>query len=222
MRASGDRQNARPGLASSCGESGESGEFVRRSLAGPCWLEAWILEAFLGGGLFLCTGYSLPAEAAELLSGVDSGAGAGAGGGALAIEEGAAPPSTKTGGSGDSDAWGVPAEDADDKPASGDSAAKAKASTPEGQPRRSAGSAAGASGSSASPSSTGLKKTVADTQHYDALEVSPDATPAEIKRAYYKLALKCHPDKNPGDPDAHKRFQAIGEEGGVDCSTLSF
>ena len=52
---------------------------------------------------------------------------------------------------------------------------------------------------------------VKDMEYYDALEVASDASSAEIKRAYYLLARKLHPDKNPGDPDANARFQKIGE-----------
>ncbi|CAN8100846.1 unnamed protein product [Discula destructiva] len=52
---------------------------------------------------------------------------------------------------------------------------------------------------------------VVDTAYYDVLGVKPAATDLEIKKAYRKMAMVHHPDKNPDDPSAHEKFQAIGE-----------
>ncbi|KAI9894775.1 MAG: hypothetical protein M1814_002132 [Vezdaea aestivalis] len=52
---------------------------------------------------------------------------------------------------------------------------------------------------------------VVDTAYYDVLGVKTDATALEIKKAYRKLAIIHHPDKNPDDATAHEKFQAIGE-----------
>lgn len=47
--------------------------------------------------------------------------------------------------------------------------------------------------------------------YYNILGVEKSATEVEIKKAYRKLALKYHPDKNQGDADASDRFKEISE-----------
>lgn len=47
--------------------------------------------------------------------------------------------------------------------------------------------------------------------YYEVLEVSKTATSDEIKKAYRKLAVKYHPDKNPGNKDAEEKFKEATE-----------
>src|SRR6187401_1759711 len=47
--------------------------------------------------------------------------------------------------------------------------------------------------------------------YYKILGVTRNATQDEIKKAYRKLARKMHPDLNPNDKEAHKKFQQINE-----------
>ena len=44
---------------------------------------------------------------------------------------------------------------------------------------------------------------------YALLGISPSATPEEIRKAYLKAALQCHPDRHPHDTEATQKFQAI-------------
>ena len=70
-------------------------------------------------------------------------------------------------------------------------------------------------GATATPSTSTVggqddERKVFDRQYYDLLDISTNADAGQIKKAYYKKARSCHPDRNPDDPDAAKKFQALG------------
>lgn len=54
-----------------------------------------------------------------------------------------------------------------------------------------------------------------DKDFYQTLGVSKDASDADIKKAYRKLARKYHPDQNPGDSAAEAKFKEISEANSV-------
>src|SRR6266481_6372680 len=47
--------------------------------------------------------------------------------------------------------------------------------------------------------------------YYETLEVERDADESRLKAAFRKLAMKWHPDKNPGDATSEVRFKEINE-----------
>ena len=52
---------------------------------------------------------------------------------------------------------------------------------------------------------------MAKRDYYSVLGVGKNATDEEIKKAYRKMAMKYHPDRNPGDKQAEEKFKEVGE-----------
>ncbi len=50
---------------------------------------------------------------------------------------------------------------------------------------------------------------MAEQDYYQALGVERDASAEQIKKAYRSLAMKHHPDRNPGDKTAESKFKVI-------------
>jgi molecular chaperone DnaJ len=56
---------------------------------------------------------------------------------------------------------------------------------------------------------------MAKRDYYDILGISKSASEAEIKKAYRQMAIKYHPDKNPGDKSAEEKFKEAADAYGV-------
>ena len=52
---------------------------------------------------------------------------------------------------------------------------------------------------------------MAKEDYYESLGVDRDVDAAALKKVYRKLAMECHPDRNPDDKEAEKRFKEVSE-----------
>lgn len=52
---------------------------------------------------------------------------------------------------------------------------------------------------------------ICNRSHYESLGITPHATQADIKAAYYKMSMSFHPDKNKGSEEAAQKFRDITE-----------
>src|ERR1044071_9328657 len=58
---------------------------------------------------------------------------------------------------------------------------------------------------------TGWDEGMAKRCYYEVLEVERTSNDGELKTAFRKLAMKWHPDRNPGDKDCEHKFKEINE-----------
>jgi molecular chaperone DnaJ len=56
-----------------------------------------------------------------------------------------------------------------------------------------------------------MPSTASKRDYYDILGVSKNSTADEIKKAYRKVAMQFHPDRNPGDHAAEEKFKEAAE-----------
>jgi curved DNA-binding protein CbpA len=54
-------------------------------------------------------------------------------------------------------------------------------------------------------------RTRSERDYYEVLDIAPDASAEEIKRAYHRLAFQCHPDRNRKSEEAHEEMEMINE-----------
>jgi len=63
------------------------------------------------------------------------------------------------------------------------------------------------------------KRMALKRDYYEVLEITRDASPEEIKKAYRKLAVQFHPDRNPGNREAEEKFKELSEAYSVLCDS---
>ncbi|GAA5839649.1 hypothetical protein JCM11251_003569 [Rhodosporidiobolus azoricus] len=86
-----------------------------------------------------------------------------------------------------------------------------------GKHQQESGTAAGRGKKVAGKRRIGTDDKPLETEYYDLLGLPVTCTPEDVKKAYRRLAIKYHPDKNPDDPTAGERFKDIA----VAYTTLS-